>query len=203
MLTPTAETNPKGSFYGTNYEVVAFQLGYSITDYTQVSVSVIPLIDPQDFVLPADLSIKTVVLREPRVSVAVIASATGVLGFDAFSGFLGRAGGAVSLCIDPAECRVGVSFGSSIALAGPASVWFNGVGMSWRLSRLVGLLAEVDSLLPLGEEAGEANGVLGGFGVRLSGRAWGVDLALMSGGKAGAAPTPVIPFIAATYRRVP
>jgi hypothetical protein len=182
---------------------VALQLGYSVTDSTQVSLSIVPLIDPQDFVLPADLSVKTVVLREPRVSVAVIASASGILGFDEFSGFLGRAGGAVSLCVDPAECRIGVSFGTSLALAGPASVWFNGVGVQWRLSRLVGLLAEVDSLLPLGEEAGEANGVLGGFGVRLSGRAWGVDLALLGGGKAGSSPSPAIPFVAATYRALP
>lgn len=203
LLTPTAETNPAGSFYGTSYEIVALQLGYSVTDFTQISLTVVPLLDPEDFVLPGDISIKTVLLRERGVSVAAIASASGILGFEELSGFLGRAGGAVSFCVDPAECRLGISFGTSVALAGPASIWFNGFGVNWRLTRTVGLLAEVDTLLPLGEEVGEANGVLGGLGVRLSGRAWGVDLALMSSGKAGESPSPVIPFVAATYRRLP
>jgi hypothetical protein len=39
--------------------------------------------------------------------------------------------------------------------------------------------------------------------VRLSGRAWGVDLGLFKAGKAHAQPSELLPFIAASYRYVP
>jgi len=202
LITPTAETNPKGSFYATSYEIVLLQLGYSVSDNTQISVTATPPLGEQA-VVPADISVKTLVLREAQVSVAVIASASGIVGFEEFSGFLGRAGGAVTLCADAVNCSVSFSIGSSLALAGPASIWFNGVGATFRLSKLVSLLAEVDTLLPLSEPVGEANGLLVGAGVRLSGRAWGVDLALMAAGKAREKPSSVLPFIAATYRYLP
>jgi hypothetical protein len=202
LIAPTAETNPAGSFYATSYEIVVLQVGYSVTDSTQISLTATPPLG-EEGVIPGDISIKTVVLRQPHVSVAAIASASGLVGVEEFSGFLGRAGGAVTLCADAAECPVSISLGSSLALAGPASVWFNGLGVSWRLGRIVSLLAEVDTLLPLSAPVGEANGVLGGLGVRLSGRAWGVDLALMKAGKARADTSSIVPFVAATYRYVP
>ncbi len=202
LITPTAETHPQGSFYVTSYEIVLLQLGYAITDTTQISLTATPPLG-EEGVVPADISVKTVVLREPHVSVAAIASATGILGFEEFSGFLGRAGGAVTLCADAEQCRLSVSLGSSLALVGPASIWFNGVGINFRAGRIISFIAEIDTLLPLAEPVGEANGVLGGVGVRLSGRAWGVDLALMQAGKARSPASSVVPFLAATYRYVP
>ncbi len=178
------------------------QLGYSLSDNTQISLTATPPLGDEG-IIPGDISIKTVVLREPHVSVAAIVSASGIVGFEEFSGFLGRAGGAITFCTDARECPFSISLGSSLALAGPASVWFNGVGFNWRVGRIVSLIAEVDTLLPLAEPVGEANGVLGGAGVRLSGRAWGIDLALMKAGKAGGEASGIIPFIAATYRYVP
>lgn len=201
VITPTAETNPKGSFYITSYEIVLLQMGYSVTDSTQISVTATPPLG--EGIIPADISIKTVVLRAPHVSVAAIASASGIVGFEEFSGFLGRAGGAVTLCADAPACRLGFSLGSSLALAGPASIWFNGVGVSFRAGKIVSLIAELDTLVPMSEPVGEANGVLGAAGVRLSGRAWGVDLVLMKAGKAREDSSPLIPFLAATYRYVP
>lgn len=202
LLAPTAETNPKGSFYATSYEIVLLQLGYSLSDTTQLSLTTTPpLGDAQ--VIPADISIKTVLLREPHVSVAAIASASGILGFEEFSGFLGRGGAVVSFCTDVPDCRLSFSMSSNIALIGPASLLFNGAGVSFRAGRIVSLIAELDSLIPLGEVVGEANGLLGGVGVRLSGRAWGVDMALMRAGKARADVSNVVPFLAVTYRYVP
>ena len=202
FFAPTAETNPKGSFYATSYYIVILQLGYSLTDTTQISITATPPLGDAG-VIPGDISIKTVVLREPHVSVAAIASASGIVGFEEFSGFLGRAGGVATFCADAKACRLAFSMSSDIALAGPASLLFNGVGVSYRAGRIVSLMAELDSLIPLGEVAGEANGLLGVAGVRLSGRAWGVDLGLMKAGKAHAAPSSVVPFLAATYRYVP
>lgn len=202
LLTPTAETHPQGSFYATSYWIVLLQAGYAISDATQISLTATPPLG-EERIVPADLSVKTVLLREPAVSVAGIVSASGIVGLEELSGFLGRAGGAVTLCADVAECRLSFSLGSSLALAGPASIWFNGVGVSFRAARIVSLIAEVDTVLPLAEPVGEANGILGGVGVRLSGRAWGVDLGILRAGKARSQPSPVIPFLAATYRYVP
>ncbi len=39
LFAPTADTNPKGSYYATSYYIVLVQLGYSITDDTQISVT--------------------------------------------------------------------------------------------------------------------------------------------------------------------
>lgn len=202
FFAPTAETNPQGSFYATSYYVVLLQLGYSLSDTTQISLTATPPLG-EAHIIPGDLSIKTVVLREPHVSIAAIGSASGVLGFEEFSGFLGRAGGVVTLCAEARECRLAFSVSSNIALAGPASLLFNGAGVSFRAGRVVSLIAELDTLIPLSERAGEASGLLGGLGVRLSGRAWGVDLGLMKAGKARAPTSSVLPFLAATYRYVP
>jgi hypothetical protein len=202
LLAPTAETNPKGSFYATSYEIVLLQLGYSLSDTTQLSLTTTPPLG-EEHVMPVDISIKTVLLREPHVSVAAIASASGILGFEEVSGFLGRAGAVASFCVDADACRLSFSMSSNIALIGPGSLLFNGAGLSFRAGRIVSLIAELDSLIPLGEAVGEANGLLAGVGVRLSGRAWGIDLALMRAGKARADVSDVVPFLAVTYRYVP
>jgi len=202
LFAPTAETNPRGSFYATSYEIVLLQIGYALTDRTQLSLTLTPPLG-DEHVIPGDISVKTVLLREPHVSVAGLVSASGIVGFEEFSGFLGRVGAVATFCPDASQCRLAFSMSSDIALAGPASLLFNGVGVSYRAGRIVSLIAEVDTLIPLAEAVGEANGLLGGAGVRLSGRAWGVDLALMKAGKAGSAPSGFFPFIAATYRYVP
>jgi hypothetical protein len=202
LFAPTAETNPQGSFYATSYYILVLQLGYSITDNTQISITGTPPLG-EDGVIPSDISVKTVLLRRPRVSVAAIASASGILGVEEFSGFLGRAGGVATFCADVVACRLTFSMSSDIALAGPASVSFNGVGVSFRAGRIVSLIAELDSAIPLNERVGESNGLLGGAGVRLSGRAWGVDFGMMLAGKARAEPSGLLPFLAGTYRYVP
>jgi hypothetical protein len=90
-----------------------------------------------------------------------------------------------------------------MVLAGPASLLFNGAGVSFRAGRIVSLIAELDTVIPLAEPVGEANGLLGGVAVRLSGRAWGVDLGLLKAGKAREKASDIVPFLAATYRYVP
>jgi hypothetical protein len=202
LLAPTAETNPRGSFYVTSYYIVVLQLGYALSDTTQLSLTALPPLGDGRFV-PGDISLKTVLWREPRVSIAAIASASGVLGFEEFSGFLGRAGAVATFCVDERECRLGHSMSSNVALAGPASLLFNSAGLSFRAGRWVSIVGELDTLIPLGEPVGEANGILGGVGVRLSGRAWGVDLGMLSAGKARESGTGLFPFLAATYRYVP
>ncbi len=178
-------------------------MGYSVTDDTQISVTMTPPLGEAG-AIPGDLSLKTVLLREPHVTVAAIASATGVVGFEEFSGFLGRAGGVVTFCADARECRLSFSMSTNLSLIGPASLLFSGAGLSFRAGRYVSLIAELDTLIPLGELAGEANGLLGaGRRAALPGAAGASDLALLKAGKADAEASSIIPFLAATYRYVP
>jgi hypothetical protein len=202
LIAPTAETHPRGSFHLTSYEIVILQFGYALTDDTQIAITGTPPLGDER-VIPGDISIKTVLLRRPRVTLAAIGSASGILGFEEFSGFLGRAGAVATFCTESIECRLSLSMSSNVALAGPASVLFNGVGVNFRAGKIVFLIVELDTLIPLTELVGEANALVGGVGVRLSGRAWGVDLALLKGGKARSEPGPVVPFLAVTYRYVP
>jgi len=202
FFAPTAETHPQGSFYATSYYIVVAQLGYAVTDDTQISVTGMPPVG-DEHVLPLDISVKTRLLRSPHVRLAAIGSASGLLGVEEFSGFLGRVGGVATFCVDARECRLGFSMSSNVALAGPASVLFSGVGLNFRAGRIVSIIAEVATALPLAEPVGEANGVVGGAGARLSGRAWGFDLGLMTAGKAHDESSGIFPFLAATYRYVP
>jgi hypothetical protein len=181
---------------------VLFQVGYAPSDHTQISITGLPPLG-EDPIIPLDISVKTVVLRRPSVSIAMLGSATGILGFEEISGFLGRAGAAVTLCDPPGQCRRTLSLSSNILLIGPASLVFSGAGATLRVSDIATVLVEVNSVTPLGEAAGALHTVFGGAGVRLSRRQWGVDLGLMRGGTAGGSLTPFIPFLAATYRHLP
>jgi hypothetical protein len=202
LIAPTAETSPRGSFSATSYEIVLLQLGYALTDDTQISVTSMPPLGELGAV-PADISLKTVLLRQPHVSLAALGSATGVLGVEEFSGFLGRAGAVATFCVDVEACRLAFSMSTNVALIGPASLLFGGAGVNFRAGRIVSLIAELDTVIPLGTQIGEANGILGGVGVRLSGPAWGVDMALMKAGKARAEPSTLVPFLAVSYRYLP
>lgn len=202
LFAPTADTHPRGSFYASSYYIVVLQVGYAVTDDTQVTVTATPPLG-EEGIVPGDLSVKTVLVRAPHVTLAAIGSASGVLGFEEVSGFLGRAGGVVTFCADAEACRLAFSMSSNVALAGPASILFSGAGVSYRAGRIVSLVAELDTALPLAEPVGEVNGLLGGVALRLSGRAWGVDLGLMRAGRARAETSGFFPFLAATYRYVP
>ncbi|HEX6277763.1 MAG TPA: hypothetical protein VFZ53_32195 [Polyangiaceae bacterium] len=195
---PTAETSPEGSVTFTDYEIVVFQVGYAPSDRTQVTLTGAPPLGDER-VVPLDFSAKTVVLREPRVSLALMGSASGIFGLEEGNGFVGRAGAVVTFCEPAWTCRLGLSMATNVALIGPASVALTGFGGSFRIGKLVSLVAEFDTAVPLGPQIGEANGILGGAGVRLSKATWGVDLGFFAGGKAGT-PVVAVPWLAFSYR---
>ena len=76
---------------------------------------------------------------------------------------------------------------------------FNGVGAVFRFDERFAFL-ELDSAVPLGPVVGEANGVLGGAGVRFAGRSFGADLGLFQAGKAGEHRPPLLPLLVLTWR---
>ena len=73
-------------------------------------------------------------------------------------------------------------------------------GVSARLGKLVSLIAEIDTAVPLGASIGQVNGILGGAGLRLSKPKWGLNLGFFVGGKARAPVTGGLPWVVFTYR---
>jgi hypothetical protein len=198
IVTPTAYTHPAGTFYATSYDIALLQIGYALNDSTQISVTGTP---PVEGVLPLDLSLKTRVLDERRVRIALIASATGIVGLNQGDFFLGRGGGVVQLCFDDA-CKGSFSIGSTLLLAGPASLMASGAGAIVPVAHWLHLLFEADTLLPIGREAGPYNGATLGAGARFPFRSWAIDIgAVRALGTTSSSAT--IPLLAITYRHVP
>jgi hypothetical protein len=199
LLLPTAETHPAGTFYVSDYEIVVAQLGYALTDHTQLTLTGAPPLGV-DRIVPLDLTLKTVILREPTVSVALLGSVSGIFGIPEINGVVGRAGGAVSWCQPAWTCRVSFTFSSNLTLLGPASVVISGVGFVFRFDERFALLAELATAVPLGPVVGRVNGAAGGAGIRFSGRRFGLDLGLIQLGKAGEPRPPLLPLLVFSWR---
>lgn len=201
ILVPTAETHPGGTIYLSSYDFAILQAGYALSDTVQLSLTFVPPFG-KDFLLPLDLSLKAVVARGRRVRVAAIASATGLLGFEQGEAFLGRFGAVTELCFDD-KCRSSANVAANLVLGGSALLVADGIGVIARTSDLVALLFELQSLVPVGREVADVHGIASAFGVRLSGRRWGIDLAL----EAPIDPSPknvrLLPILVGTYRFLP
>ena len=57
-------------------------------------------------------------------------------GGDDLNGFIGRAGGAVTLCQPAWLCKMSLTFASNVALVGPATIVAGGVGMVYHFDSL-------------------------------------------------------------------
>lgn len=200
ILVPTAETHPAGTWYLSSYEIVLLQAGYALGDRSQVTFTAAPPLG-KDILIPVDLTLKQVLLRSRWARVAAMGSVSGLLGYNSGEALLGRVGAVTQLCLDD-KCRSSVSTAVNLLLAGSTILFLDGVGAIFRTSDHVALLLELQSVLPLGGEAGNYNGIAGAGGVRFSGRSWGVDLALGAplDRKTNVA---IIPGIAVTYRFLP
>jgi hypothetical protein len=196
LLVPTAETHPQGTFYFSSYEVVLLQAGYAVSDRTQITLTSMPPL-PREQILPLDLSLKTVLVRAPAFRVAALGSVSGIAGLEEGAGLIGRVGGVVQLCLER-TCRSSVSVGTNVALAGPAIIAGTGAGVILRATRMLSILFEVDSVIPLGTAINQVNGLIAAPGIRLSGEHLGLDLAFAR--RLDVLDGVAIPFIAATYR---
>jgi hypothetical protein len=195
IIAPTAYTHPRGTFYVSDYDLAFLQLGYAFTDDTQLSITGVPPLG-QEEVAFVDLTLKSTIYRGGRVRVAGLGSASGVGSKDFGVQGVGRAGGVVQLCLVRTSCESSVSISTNVALMGTL-IMFNGASGIIRLGRPVSLLAELDTLVPLGQAAGELNGALAGGGVRFHWRRVGFDLTLM---RALGSSHATVPILAFTYR---
>ena len=196
VLMPTAKTQPKGLFTFSSYDVVLLQAGYAITNSTQVTLTFTP---PVEGGMPLDLTLKTAIFRGPLVRAAAMASATGLTGLgDVGFVFLGRAGGVVDFCLEP-QCASSFSVGSNVTFAGAVLFMWNGAGVIWRLRPKLVLLAEADTMIPLGRTLGQVNGLFAWGGLRVPGRRWSFDAALGHSPRAGGRPV-TLPLLVLSYR---
>jgi hypothetical protein len=194
VLLPTAYTHPKGTYYVTDYEIVLVQVGYALTDDTQLSLTAVPPLGAERIAF-IDFTLKTSLYRGGLVRVAALGSTSGVVAKEIGVLGVGRVGGVVQLCLQT-SCDSSLSISSNVTLAG-VMLMANGVSGIFRLGRTVSLLVELDTLVPLGRELGELNGAMAGGGVRWHGTHWGFDFALMRvlGGD-----QTTLPVLALTYR---
>ena len=195
ILLPTATTHPQGTFYFSNYELVVFQAGYAFTDNTQLSVTAIPL--PSESLTALDFTAKTSLYRGGLVRVAALGSASGVVGKDVGTGFVGRVGGVAQVCI-ARRCESSLSLSTNMLLIGTV-LMVNGAGGILRVSEHVSLLGELATMIPVGKQGGQLNGGLVGGGVRLHYSHWGFDFTLLHALDTSS-DAATIPFLAMTWR---
>jgi hypothetical protein len=168
-----------------------------VTDTTQVTLtSTIPI---EGLVL-ADVSLKSVVVRDGPVHVAALGSVTGIWGLNVGNEVLGRVGAVAEFCFDPA-CRSSASMGGTLLLGGPDTVLGAGAGVIWRIAWWMSFLAEAEMLIPLTSQAGKVNGVALSPGIRFPHRTWSLDLGAAQPLEVPHAPT--VPFVAFTFRALP
>jgi hypothetical protein len=198
VLAPTAYTHPEGTFFVTSYDVVVLQAGYAFTDRTQISVTATPPIgEPGEVKLALlDATLKSALARAGLVRVAALGSVSGVATTEPGLLLIGRAGAVAQLCLR-ATCASSLSISSNVVFAGPVLLMANGAGAILRAGRYVSFVAELDTLIPLGSEGGNANGTLAGGGVRLHFKHVAFDLSLLVG---VGATDGGLPLLAITYR---
>jgi hypothetical protein len=196
LLVPTAETHPAGTVYFSDYEIVGLQAGYALSDRTQLSLTFVPPLS-KDIIVPLDLTLKGVIVRTPRVRVAATASVTGLYGLNEGSATVGRVGGITQFCFDD-YCRGSINMGATVALVGVAIV-ADGVGFVYRTGRSMAILAEVQSVLPLGNQAAQVHALGAAVGLRFTGKRAAVDLGLEGPLDRKTKPQ-VVPIVAVTVR---
>ena len=213
ILGATAETHPKGTFFVTDYEVALLQLGYAVTDDLQLSIAGVPPI-AKDQPLFFDFGAKLNLARTESARIAVY-GALDVLtntrsSSDNAPAIAGRVGGVAQICFER-TCRSSVSFGGGAIFARDAPVvpLYGAVGFIANVSPLVSLLAE-PNVVGVAPGDGNSGGALFsiGYGVRLSGKNFGVDLTFVEPLAAtnGNFNNPFVlgyPFVAFTYRTDP
>ena len=208
-LSPTALTDPKGTWSFSDYELLAVGVGYSPTDHLSLSATtLLPL--TEDFPLLLFLNAKLQVVKSGNLRVALQGA---ILHFRESSGSTtvsataGDVGAVATLCLD-IECHSHLSgfLAAGFAYEEQAAVPFLvAASLAYRVGKHVKLILEVDSGFIAGDGVTVgADGFLLFYGVRFTSRNIGVDLALAKPICEGCNDGLVlgIPFVAFTYRSI-
>jgi hypothetical protein len=204
VIVPTAYTHPAGTVYLSSNEIVLLQVGYALSDSTQITLTGTPPLEGPNKIFLFDLSLKSAFVRDGPLRIAGIGSVSGLFGdIDQGNLVLGRVGGVAQLCFDD-PCESSVSLASNVLLAGPATFMVGGVGGIWRVANWAALLLEVDTFTPLGNQIAEYSGVAVIPGFRFPYKNWALDLAAARALDTKNPPDPaLIPWVSFTYRFLP
>ncbi len=211
VLMPTGDTQPKGTVFVSDYELVLLQVGYAPTDRLQLAVGGFTDFGKQgvfDFTLKASLH------RSPWLRIAALASADYLhAGRQAL--LAGRVGGAGQLCFEPA-CRSSATLASFVVLTDLPSVLFPiavSAGMIARVSEAFSLLFEYSTFWNASTRLSfiDQSLFLLSYGLRIAGNTqWEFDLCflrtLATSSARDTAPFFRLfgaPFVAITYRFQP
>jgi hypothetical protein len=193
ILSPTAYTHPRGTFFVSSYDLVLLQAGYALTDRTQLSVTASPPIGERGEevrIAFVDATLKSALVRQGLVRAAALGSVSGAATSEGLL-LIGRVGGVVQLCFQT-NCHSSLSLSSTVLLTGQV-VMASGVGAIIRAGRYLSFVAEVDTVIPLRSDGDSGSAILAGAGVRLHFQRFAMDLSFLGG-------TLPLPLLALTYR---
>jgi hypothetical protein len=178
IISSTAETHPEGTFYFTDYELFLLQFGYAVTDQIQLSLTgVPPLLEDQPYFF--DLATKINVVRS-QFRFALI-GALDLLFVDDETFWGARIGGAGTVCFT-GDCWSHASLNGTVFFNDQISDFLPltfGVGVLGRVSDLIGFVGEGLFTAAIGDGGGVADGMILNYGVRISGRQFGIDVGFL------------------------
>jgi hypothetical protein len=204
-LSPTALTEPAGTWSFTDYELLLVGLSYAATDTVSISANtLLPIVEDMPFYLLVNG--KAQIVRSGNVRVALQGAVIHAR-FDGEGATAAVLGGALSYCIDP-ECHslvngyVGAGFAHEDQSAVPLLV---SGSLLYRINRHVKLMLEVDTGYIAGEINSASDVFLGWYGVRFTSKIIGVDLGFVKPFCAGDTDCSGglvmgVPFVSFTYR---
>lgn len=208
VLMPTGDTQPQGTLYFTDYDIVLLQAGYAPTDKLNVTLTGFTDFGHTD---AFDLALKASVHRSPLLRVAALAAMTYLHGGKQEL-LAARAGGALQLCFEPA-CRSSATLSSFVGLSDLPDVLLPvavAMGIVARVTDEIHLLAEYSTLFNANKRIQfiDQSLFILSYGLRLTGNAhWALDTCFMRSMESTGDHTTApffrilgIPLLAFTYR---
>jgi len=193
VLFPTAETHPRGTLFFTDYEILALNVGYALTDGLEVEVTYFPT-------ATFDWALKLNFYRNDLFRFATIGALDTLFGIDAGPPIY-RLGAVGTACLS-LECgssfslnAIGLATGSDLLERTYGAVFSAGGIIG--ISRVVKLLIEPATAWQLGDTHVHWSDIAWSGGVRFSGELWGLDLGVIPGGQEFG---PYLPWLAFTFR---
>jgi hypothetical protein len=207
ILYSTAETQPAGTYYFSNYEIILLQVGYAVTDKLQVSLTGIPPLftdQPYFFDVTAKYNLQRGDVFRSAVQVAfdtVVSPKS-----DPSSLFGVRAGLIGQFCL-VADCLTSVTLNAGTLLNNRSNavvpVYLAG-GLLVHVTDVFKLMVEPNYAVAIGNgKVDGPSGFLLNYGLRLSGKQFGFDLAFIRPiGSDSNTLIMGVPMISFTYRTI-
>lgn len=206
ILGSTAETHPKGTFFFSDYEILLLQFGYAVTDNLQLSITGLPpIVKEQPYWF--DFSLKLNVVRTEVFRAGLLAGLDVVVdpGSSSKSYFGGHLAAVGQFCFE-AKCRSSVSPNIGTFLNNQSNSIlpiYGTAGLTIGTGTVVSILIEPGVLGVVGTGqfgGGSASAGFIDYGIRLSGKNFGADIAFIRPFTSGSPLILGVPWLALTYR---